>query len=53
MTALKITSLGELLDKQIKPRELMISPWFKERQACMLYAETGIGKSMFSTQSAR
>jgi RecA-family ATPase len=49
---LKVLNLGQLLTEKIKQREAILAPWFKERQACMIYAPTGLGKSMFSMSMA-
>lgn len=46
--ALKTMTLGELLAKDIAPREPMLGPWLHQRHINMTYAPTGVGKSMLS-----
>lgn len=45
-------TLGELLDKELQPREHLITPWLRQGESAMIYAPTGVGKSMFALSLA-
>lgn len=45
---LKTISLGELLSKEIPEREPLLGTWLKQCHLSMVYAPTGVGKSLFS-----
>jgi hypothetical protein len=49
---IKIPSLGELLDSKFRYRKFLLSPWLREHESCMVYADTGVGKSMFALSAA-
>jgi AAA domain len=49
---IKVPSLGELLDSKFRERKYLLSPWLREHESCMLYADTGVGKSMFALSAA-
>jgi hypothetical protein len=49
---IKIPSLGELLDSRFRDRKYLLSPWLREHESCMVYADTGVGKSMFALSAA-
>ena len=45
---LKTRTVADLLAADIPEQEPMLAPWLKERQLCMVYAPTGVGKSLFA-----
>jgi RecA-family ATPase len=49
---IKIPSLGQLLDSKFRERKYLLSPWLREHESCMVYADTGVGKSMFALSAA-
>lgn len=50
---LKVMSLGDLLaSPTIKPRELLMAPWLRERHLALVYAPSGIGKSFLALSAA-
>ena len=44
--ALTMTTLGRLLDREFPPRETLITPWLRSAESVLLWAATGVGKSM-------
>jgi hypothetical protein len=49
---LKVPTLGQLLAYQFKERQHLLFPWFREHESCMVYAATGVGKSLFALSAA-
>ena len=49
---LKMPTLGQLMDVQFKPRQYLLAPWLREQESCMVYAATGVGKSLFALSAA-
>lgn len=45
---LKVQTVGQLRASDVKTRENMLLPWFRQGDACLLYAPAGIGKSFLS-----
>jgi KaiC/GvpD/RAD55 family RecA-like ATPase len=45
---LEVLPLGVLLAKDIPDREPMLGPWLQQRHLSMVYAPTGVGKSLFT-----
>lgn len=45
-------SLGDLLDMDIPPREPLLGGWLVARHQCMVYAPTGLGKSLLTASVA-
>ncbi|GAB7080505.1 AAA family ATPase [Megalodesulfovibrio paquesii] len=45
---LTVCSLGELLDMDLPVREHLICPWLQDGESALIYAPTGLGKSMFT-----
>jgi RecA-family ATPase len=43
---LQTTTLGELLDRQFPPRAVLLSPWLRSAESALLWAPTGVGKTM-------
>ena len=43
-----VLSLGELLKDEIPERASLLGDWLTERHRCMVYAPTGLGKSLFT-----
>lgn len=39
---------GEIMDADIPKREYLIAPWLRESESALIYAPTGVGKSMFT-----
>jgi hypothetical protein len=50
--ALRVETLGQLLSKEITPREELITPWLKEGESALVYAPTGVGKSLLTLTAA-
>ena len=44
--SLRTTTLADLLDRQFPPRAVLIAPWLRAAESCLLWAPTGVGKSM-------
>lgn len=44
----KVTTRGELRNRAWPEREHMIAPWLRDGEAALLYAPTGIGKTMLT-----
>lgn len=51
-STLKMPTLGELLETSFKERKYLMFPWLREQESVMLYADTGVGKSMFALSLA-
>ena len=49
---LKMPTLEQLLASTFKHRRHLLQPWLREQESCMLYADTGVGKSMFALSAA-
>ena len=49
---LKIYKPDELAALNLPPRKFILGGWLEERQPCMVYAQTGRGKSLFSMSLA-
>jgi KaiC/GvpD/RAD55 family RecA-like ATPase len=49
---LKVPTAGELLMARFKDRRHLLFPWLREQENCMVYAATGIGKSLFALSAA-
>jgi hypothetical protein len=45
---LKTETVGQLRASDIKTREFMLGPWFRQGDACLLYAPAGVGKSFLA-----
>ncbi|NNM56401.1 AAA family ATPase [Acidocella sp.] len=43
---LQTTTLGALLDRQFPPRAVLLSPWLRSAESALLWAPTGVGKTM-------
>ncbi len=48
LTNLKSTNVGNLLERTFSPREMILEPWLRNEETCILWAATGVGKTMFS-----
>lgn len=49
---LKVPTAGQLLKARFRERRHLLAPWLREQENCMLYAATGIGKSLFALSAA-
>jgi AAA domain len=49
---LKAPTLQQLLETTFSDRQHLLFPWLREQESCMLYADTGVGKSMFALSVA-
>jgi hypothetical protein len=49
---LKAPTLGQLLDSKFEDRAYLLEPWLREQESCMVYADVGVGKSMFALSAA-
>lgn len=49
---LKAPTLRQLLASAFSDRQHLLFPWLREQESCMVYAETGVGKSMFALSAA-
>jgi hypothetical protein len=49
---LRMPTLGELLKRDIPERQCLLNPWLREHESCLLYAATGVGKSLFALSAA-
>jgi hypothetical protein len=49
---LLMPTLGELLNLTIPERQYLLRPWLREHESCLLYAATGVGKSLFALSAA-
>jgi RecA-family ATPase len=52
ISKLKMPTLQQLLASTFKHRRHLLHPWLREQESCMLYADTGVGKSMFALSAA-
>jgi KaiC/GvpD/RAD55 family RecA-like ATPase len=52
LPALKVETLGQLLAKSHAQREELITPWLKAGESALVYAPTGVGKSLFTLTAA-
>ncbi len=43
---LRMTTLASLLDREFPPREVLVSPWLRSGESVLLWAPTGVGKTM-------
>jgi RecA-family ATPase len=51
-SVLKVPTLTQLLACTFKDRQHLLFPWLREQESCMVYADTGVGKSMFALSAA-
>jgi AAA domain len=49
---LKMPTLAQLLATNFGERHYLLFPWLREQESCLLYADTGVGKSMFALSAA-
>jgi KaiC/GvpD/RAD55 family RecA-like ATPase len=49
---LQMPTLKEFRTVQFEERQHLLFPWLREQESCMLYAATGVGKSMFALSAA-
>lgn len=49
---LKAPTLQQLLGSTFGDRQHLLFPWLREQESCMVYADTGVGKSMFALSAA-
>ncbi len=49
---LKMPTLGQLLNSTFKHRKHLLHPWLREQESCLVYADTGVGKSLFALSAA-
>jgi RecA-family ATPase len=49
---LKLPTAGQLLSEEIKERRFLLRPWFRQQESVLLYAATGVGKSLFALSTA-
>lgn len=49
---LKAPTLGQLLQITFSDRQHLLAPWLREHENCMVYAGTGVGKSLFALSAA-
>ena len=49
---LKMPTAGQLLAARFKERKYPLAPWLREQENCMVYAATGVGKSLFAMSAA-
>lgn len=47
-TTRKMLTFADLKTLELPPRKHLITPWLKEGESAMVYAPTGVGKSMFA-----
>ncbi len=47
-TNLKKQTLGQLLEKDLGPRNHLLKPWLREQDSAMIWAAPGVGKTMFT-----
>jgi hypothetical protein len=51
-STLKAPTLRQLLETTFSDRQHLLFPWLREQESCMVYAATGVGKSMFALSAA-
>lgn len=49
---LKMPTLELLLTSTFPERQHLLFPWLREQESCMVYADTGVGKSLFALSLA-
>jgi hypothetical protein len=49
---LKMPTLAQLLTSTFEHRRHLLHPWLREQESCMVYADTGVGKSLFALSAA-
>jgi len=49
---LKAPTLQQLLEATFGDRQHLLFPWLREQESCMVYADTGVGKSLFALSAA-
>jgi hypothetical protein len=49
---LKMPTLEQLLAARFEKRQYLLAPWLREEENCMVYAATGVGKSLFAVSAA-
>ena len=49
---LRTISLGSLLSLDLPPREHLLSPWLRQGESVLIFAPTGVGKSLFALSLA-
>ncbi|NIX78105.1 AAA family ATPase [Microvirga terricola] len=49
---LKVPTLDLLLSSSFPERQHLLFPWLREQESCMIYADTGVGKSLFALSLA-
>ena len=49
---LRMPTLKQLLEARFEKRQYLLAPWLREEENCMVYAATGVGKSLFAMSAA-
>lgn len=52
LSGLRSTTAQELLDRNFKPRIMLLEPWLRTEETCIIWAASGIGKTMLSLSIA-
>jgi hypothetical protein len=50
--ALRTVDLGVLLDTPMAPRSWLLSPWLREQESALIWAASGVGKTMLTLSLA-
>lgn len=50
--SLTAVSLGELLDRPMRPRGHLLKPWLREQESALIWAAPGVGKTMLTLSLA-
>jgi AAA domain len=51
-TTHKFYTLGQLRSSKFADRRFLLSPWLREQESSMVYAASGVGKSLFAMSAA-
>lgn len=48
LSNLRSTTAQELLNRPFKPRQMLLDPWLRTEETCIIWAASGLGKTMLS-----
>lgn len=48
----KVVTLAQLRARKWPPREMLLDPWLRDGESCLLHAKTGLGKTMLTLSLA-
>ncbi|MGJ8587369.1 MAG: AAA family ATPase [Yoonia sp.] len=52
LAELRSTTAHDLLNRSFQPRKMLLDPWLRTEESCIIWAASGVGKTMLSLSLA-